>query len=56
MGRVCGTCEEKEIHILMGKTWDHLEDVGVDGKIILKWILNKQGGEREGGVDWIGLG
>jgi len=20
---------------------DHLEDVGIDGKIILKWILNK---------------
>jgi hypothetical protein len=36
MGRVCGTCEKKEIHILMVKLGDRLEDVGVDGKIILK--------------------
>ena len=55
MGSVCSTCEKKEIHILMGKPGDHLEDVGVDGKIILKWILNKHVGKREGGVDWIGL-
>jgi len=24
---------------------DHLEDLGVDGKIILEWILGKQGGK-----------
>jgi hypothetical protein len=24
---------------------DHSEDVGVDGKIILEWILEKQGGK-----------
>jgi len=23
---------------------DHSEDIGVDGKIILEWILGKQGG------------
>ena len=26
---------------------DHLEDLGVDDKVILKWILNKQSGDVE---------
>ena len=30
---------------------DHLEDVGVDGRIILKWIFRKW----NGGMDWIDL-
>jgi len=29
---------------------DHLEDLGVDGRIILKWILNMMGGAY-----WINL-
>jgi hypothetical protein len=36
MGRTCG---------------DHLEDPGVDRRIILKWIFERLGG----GVDWIDL-
>ena len=28
---------------------DHLEDPGIDGRIVLKWILQKW----DGGMDWI---
>jgi hypothetical protein len=28
-----------------GKGREHAEDTGVDGKIILEWILEKQGGK-----------
>jgi hypothetical protein len=31
---------------------DHLEDMGVDGKIILEWILRETGREI---LDWIQL-
>jgi hypothetical protein len=34
----------------VGKS-DHLEDIGVFGRIILKWILKKW----DGGMDWINL-
>jgi hypothetical protein len=33
---------------------DHLEDLGVDGKIILEWFLGKWG--EECGLDGSGLG
>jgi hypothetical protein len=33
------------------KEGDHLKDRGVDGRILLKWILEK----LDGGVDWIDL-
>jgi hypothetical protein len=33
---------------------DNFEDLGIDGKIILEWVLEKQGGKRWG-VDWIHL-
>ena len=39
--------------VLVGKPdgWNHLEDLGTDGRIILKWIL----GQWHGGMDWIDL-
>jgi hypothetical protein len=39
--------------VLVGKPdgWSHLEDLGADGRIILKWIL----GQWNGGMDWIDL-
>jgi hypothetical protein len=32
---------------------DHLEDLGVDGRIILEWILGKQGGKVWAGCIWL---
>jgi hypothetical protein len=29
----------------------HLKDLGVDGKIILKWVFNKWGGD----IDWVDM-
>jgi len=34
------------------KERDHLEDLGIDRKIILKWLFEKWDGER--GLDWSG--
>ena len=55
-GEVGGACGRMEMHTgswfwhLMGK--DHLEDLGVGGKLILKWIFQEVGW---GGKDWFHL-
>jgi hypothetical protein len=35
---------------------DHLKDLGVDGKIILKWIFSKLDGEAWTGLLWFRIG
>jgi hypothetical protein len=32
---------------------DHLEDLGVDGRIILRWIFRKWEGEAWTGLIWL---
>jgi hypothetical protein len=39
---------------LKGK--DHWGDLGLDGKIILEWLLGKQGGKVWPGCIWLRIG
>jgi hypothetical protein len=48
MGRACGIYEGEKrcIQVTVGNLneRDHLEDVGINGRIILQWMLNSMGG------------
>jgi hypothetical protein len=35
---------------------DCLEDLGIDGKVMLEWILGKWGGKVWTGFIWLGIG
>jgi hypothetical protein len=35
---------------------DHLQDTGMSGRVILEWILEKQGGKVWTGFIWLGIG
>ena len=35
---------------------DHLEGVGVDGRIILRWIFRKRNGSSWAGLIWLRIG
>jgi len=59
MGRACNTHEREEKNT---KVWlenlkgrDQSEDLGVDGKTILEWILEKYGGKGCTGCIWLSI-
>jgi hypothetical protein len=55
MGGACGACgrEERRIQGLVGNL---VEDPGVDGRIILRWIFRKRDVRVLTGSSWLRIG
>jgi hypothetical protein len=59
MGRACSTYGGE---VYTGFWWgnprekDHLENPGVDGRIIVRWICRKWDGEAWTGLIWLRIG
>jgi len=54
---VAHTGDRREVHLGFGRgdlvERDHQEDSGIDGRIILKWVLKKWDGEARTGLLWL---
>jgi hypothetical protein len=46
MGRACGTYGGQKKCSVDLRERDHLEDIGIDGRIILNWIFKKWDGRQ----------
>jgi hypothetical protein len=44
------------LYIRFGRVRYHLEDLSIDVKIILKWILKKSDGRAWNGLNWLRIG
>jgi len=56
MGHGAPTGETRSAYkILVGspKRRDHSKNLGIEGKIILKWMLGKEGGKMRTGYMWL---
>jgi hypothetical protein len=60
MGGACSTCDGEKVHASFWwgslREGDHLKDPDVDGKILLKWILEKWDGEAWNVIMWLRIG
>jgi hypothetical protein len=58
MGGACSTHVRNAYNVLVEslKGRVHSEDLGVDGRIILEWVVEKEGGKLWIGCIWISIG
>jgi hypothetical protein len=60
MGRACSTYGERRgvYRVLVGnlRKRHHLEELGVDGRIVLRWIFRMWDGRAWTGLIWLRIG